>query len=365
MVRLLLRVALVFGLVACAPADGPTTGGVTARADREDVPILSITPNVIAALGSAKAKPGLGRIGGGSYRSGVIRPGDTVSVTVFDTGEQGIFSASDSSSIALGDFVVSESGSIGLPFVGTINIGGMSTIAAQNAVTERLRSNAVNPYAAVNITRKESDSFSVQGAVANSGVFPLSARQERVLDAIALAGGAQGDPNGTLVSVLRGGSSGQQTLAQIMSHPSENVGLLPGDVVIVGGGEASFIADGALVSTGEFNFVEGDLSLAQGVAMAGGLSDARSNPRAVFVFRQLAEGEFIRLREPNDSLRDVTGTVIFRANFSDPVERLRAGKFQMRDGDVLYVGNAPLANIAKFFQIFRRPPEIPAPPSDL
>jgi polysaccharide biosynthesis/export protein len=202
----------------------------------------------------------------------------------------------------------------------------------------------------------------VQGAVAAGGVYDLTARSERVLDGIAAAGGATSEPQDTLVTLVRGASTGQQTLAQLVSSAADNVPLQPGDVIIVGGGEATFIADGALTSTGEFPFVEGDFSLAQAVAATGGLLASRANPRAVFVFRSLGAAEVIQIRQPDDSVLPVGGDVILRINFSDPVERLRAGRFQMRDGDVVYVGDAPLATFAKFFQIFNTPPEIPTVP---
>jgi polysaccharide biosynthesis/export protein len=349
-------------LTACAPADGPSGGGVVASANREDVPILQLDAQTVAALGPIKRSSSLSGFSGQSYVPGIIKPGDTISVSVFDTGQSGLFSVADTANVALGEFTVSASGTVSLPFIGTINVAGRSINSAQQLLTDKLRETSVNPSATVNIIRKESDSYAVQGSVATGGSYDLTARSERLLDGIAAAGGAQGTPEQTIVTLVRGSRTGSQSLAAIIASPDQNVTIQPGDVIIVGGGDASFIADGALLSTGEFNFVEGDFTLAQAVARAGGLSDSRSNPRAVFVFRRMAEGESFILRDPKGDQRRITGDVIFRANFRDPSERLRANRFQMRDGDVLYVGNAPLANFSKFFQIFNSPPEVPAAP---
>jgi polysaccharide biosynthesis/export protein len=353
---------LAISLAACAPADGPSTGGVVAKANRDEIPILHLDANTVAALGPVKRTSGLSAFSGQSYVPGIIKPGDTIAVSVFDTGESGLFSAADASNVSFGEFAVSANGTVSLPFIGTVNVAGRSVNSAQQLLTDKLRETSVNPYATVNITRKESDSYAVQGGVATGGSYDLTARSERLLDGIAAAGGAKGAPDETIVTLVRGSSTGSQSLAAIIASPDQNVAIQPGDVIVVGGGEASFIADGALPSTGEFNFVEGDFTLAQAVARAGGLSNSRSNPRAVFVFRRLAEGESFILRDEQGNQRRITGDIIFRANYKDPAEQLRANRFQMRDGDVLYVGNAPLANFAKFFQIFNSPPEVPALP---
>ncbi|MGL4237603.1 polysaccharide biosynthesis/export family protein [Tabrizicola sp.] len=362
MKRSCLSLLLTVALAACAPADGPTTSGVVSKANQNEVPILQLDAATVAALGPVRKTSSLSGFSGQSYVPGIIKPGDTISVSVFDTGESGLFSATDVANVSLGEFAVSSSGTVSLPFIGTVNVGGRSVNSAQQLLTDKLRETSVNPSATVNILRKESDSYAVQGSVASGGTYDLTARSERLLDGIAAAGGAQGAPEETIVTLVRGSKTGSQSLASIIASPDQNVAIQPGDVIIVGGGEASFIADGALPSTGEFNFVEGDFTLAQAVAQAGGLSDSRSNPRAVFVFRRMPEGESFILRDTQGNQRRITGDVIFRANFRDPSERLRANRFQMRDGDVLYVGNAPLANFSKFFQIFNSPPEIPAVP---
>ncbi|MFP7674528.1 polysaccharide biosynthesis/export family protein [Marivita sp. S0852] len=358
-----LLVASLLSMVACAPADGPSSIAVVTDARQNQTPILQLSDEIVSALGTSKPATGFSSLGASRYTPGVIKPGDTISVTAFGTGEGGLFNPTTSAALPLGDFVVSQSGTVSLPFVGGINVGGRSVKAAQDTITARLRETAVDPFATVSIARKESDSYSVQGAVASAGVFNLTSRGESVLDGLANAGGATGTPDATVVTVLRSGRSAQETLAQVVSDPRRNIPLLPGDTVIVGGGDAQFVADGALAATGEFDFVEGSLTLAQAIARAGGLLDSRADPKDVFLFRRQPAGEsFILVDQNRANPRTIFGDVIFRVNYADPSQRLNASRFQMRDGDSLYVGNAPLANFSKYFQIFSRPPELPAPP---
>lgn len=349
-------------IAACAPTDGPSTTNVVNNAKRQEIPILQINDNTLRGLGDISNGSGLVSLASGSYLPGVIKPGDTISVTLFDTGETGMFEVGSSGSLALGEYTVSNNGTVDLPFAGALNIGGRSAAAAQSIITRKLRENSVNPSASVSISRKETDRYSVQGAVGTPGVFSLSAAQERVLQGIALAGGSNTAPEDTLVTLIRGGNRASQPLSDVISEPNANISLLPGDTIIVGGGAANFIAEGALVSTGDFDFVEGGLTLAKAISMAGGLQNSRANPRSVFVLRQLAPGESFVVEDTAGNRRTITESAIFRANYRDPSEILRANKFLMKDGDVLYVGDAPLAKFAKFFQIFESPPEIPKAP---
>ncbi|GFE50901.1 capsular polysaccharide biosynthesis protein [Roseobacter cerasinus] len=348
-------------LAACAQSDGPTPAEVRRDARAADVLILELAPDVIAALGTPKPPEGFVGFSSRSFVPGAIQPGDVIAVRVFEPSEDGVLSVVNSTALDLGEFVVSPAGTVMIPFVGHIRVAGNSVSAAQNTITQRLRENAIEPQAAVNIQVSPKSAFTVQGNVPQGGLFPLSARGERVLDAVAMAGGTQADPESTIVTVMRGSRSGRQIYAKLLSDPVQNIPLQPGDTVIVGGGGAKFIADGALNSTGEFDFVEGELSLSQAVAKAGGLQSARANPGAVFLFRRQPPGEFFRYRERSGTERNIYGDVIFRADFDSPTERLTAQQFFLRDGDVLYVGNAALANFSKYFQIFNTPPEVPAP----
>jgi polysaccharide biosynthesis/export protein len=363
MKRIGITLLVTLSLTACVSADGPTRFDVWASARQNGIPVVNVSEQADNALNPENPDRGLSAFGGRAYVPDIIKPGDTVAVSVFDTKETGLYSAAGSTSLALGEYTVAPSGTISLPFVGTINVAGRSTSSAAAIVTRKLRDSSVNPYATVNITRKDTDSFAVQGAVKSSGQFSLTARSERVLNAIAAAGGATGVPNETIVTLVRGGASGTQVLSEIMASPQDNVRLQPGDALVVGGGDASFIADGAVRSPGEFYFVEGDKTLAQAIAQAGGLVDSRANPEAVFVFRRLRLGETLVLPNKSGNELRLTGKVIFRVSYKSVGDRFRAGRFQMRDGDAIYVGNASLANFKKYFQIFSSPPEVPVPPT--
>ncbi|ABD55954.1 polysaccharide biosynthesis/export family protein [Jannaschia sp. CCS1] len=358
-----LLIAIALGLAACGPSDGPSQSQVRSDARAADVPILPLNRSVIAALGTSTPGEGFSHVSQVPYSPGVIRAGDVITVRVFETSDDGMFSVEDTSTLDLGEFVVSPDGYVSLPFVGAVRVAGNNATGAQRLITNALRESAVDPQATVSVTVSATDNYTVQGGVASGGTYQLTPRGETILDALASAGGAEGDPNETTITIRRGSDSRTELLSTLLADPSRDATLRPGDAVIVGGGQASFIADGALSSPGEFDFVEGQLTLAQAIARAGGLQDSRANPRAVYIFRRMPVGESFLLEQPpgNDPIR-VAGDVIFQADYTSPTGRLDAGQFMLRDGDVLYVGNSPVSEFLKFFQIFERPPEIPAVP---
>lgn len=353
--------AIGASLSACVPADGPSVYGVMSSARENDIPVVELTEETVQAIGAPFAGKSLSRFGGAVYDGGVIKPGDVISVSIFDNGESGIFIAAESASVALGEYTVAPDGAVSLPYAGRIHVAGGSTDDAQRRVNQRLRASAVNPYTNVSITRKSTDTYAVLGSVASGGNYNLTAKSERVLDAVAAAGGPTISPNEAVVTLVRNGATGKQTLKQVVLSAQQNVRVQPGDVLVVSGGDATFTADGALSSSGEFHFVEGDLTLAQAVARSGGLSDTRSNPSGVFLFRSMPADETAELQSPEGEPRRLSGDLIMVTDFDDAAQRLRAGRFYMRDGDSLYVSNSAMTNYTKFLHIFRTAPEVPTP----
>ena len=71
-----------------------------------------------------------------------------------------------------------------------------------------------------------------------------------------------------------------------------------------------------------------------------------------------AGGPF-RLRAEDGTARPVLGPVILRADRDDPPTQLRADRSMTRDGDILHVGVAPLAKLARDFETFASAVEVP------
>jgi polysaccharide export outer membrane protein len=198
-----------------------------------------------------------------------------------------------------------------------------------------------------------SSNVTVVGEVVQSLRLPLTARGERLLDAIAAAGGVrQPIPiSKVTVQVTRGDTVQSLPLEKVIQNPKENVPLAPGDVVTVLFQPLSFAVLGATGKNEEINFEAQGISLAQGLARAGGLQDTRADARGVFLFRF----EDPQAVGPEVAAGPVTPDgkvpVVYRLDLRDPASFLVAQNFPVRNKDVVYVANAPGAELQKFLNI--------------
>ena len=94
------------------------------------------------------------------------------------------------------------------------------------------------------------------------------------------------------------------------------------------------------------------ITVAQALGRMGGLRDERADVRGVFIFR-LAKPEEVGDLVPAGSPTTPDGKipVIYRLSLKEPNGFFIAQSFPIRDHDVVYVSNAPLADIQKFVNV--------------
>ncbi|MCJ8508930.1 polysaccharide export protein [Rhizobium lemnae] len=359
-------------LVACArPSDGPSPGSFYDAKDPvtgKDIPVVRLSQANLSSIASVQPsydpnEPGLSVFrtnGGNDIR---LQRGDVIEVTIFDTGEEGLFSSANSKTLPLGRFTVDSSGNVVLPFVGKQRVLDSSAEALQSRIVGGLKGTAVNPQAVVTVVDRPGNGFTVGGSVHSPGRFPLSARNERVSDAIAMAGGALSSPANATVTLMRGSKKASVTLARVINEDRQNVYLLPDDQIFVQDRSPSFMVMGAFKSTGEFKFEPGQLTLAQAIGRAGGLLDDRADASQVYVLRNQTTFAPIvassRKLVPT-STAVTTKPVIYRADMKDISNLAVMQQFQMANGDIIYAGNSGLVDFAKLFNVYQKSPNLPA-----
>lgn len=358
-------VLLVALLSACAkPSDGPTAGNIrsaTFPRTNEKIPVIELAnaPAATVSAGSLQGAsgPGLTALRNTGYNAQRLRRGDVIDITVLDTGEDGLFSPTQSKTLNLGRFTVDQGGSVNIPFVGKQRVVDSTPEGLQSQVVAGLKGSAVNPQAVVTVVDKPTSAVMLGGAVKNPGKITLTARQERVLDALNQAGGPTVAPGAATVTVVRGSHRASAPLDRVMREDRQNIRLSPDDQIMIDGDAASYTALGAFKSAGEFQFEAGKLTLAQAVGRAGGLLDDRADARNVYVFRN----EIIQVPSataPGAKGPVATATtmrpVIYHVNMRDASSIALMQLFQMQKGDVLYASNAPLVDSAKLLTVFQK-----------
>jgi polysaccharide export outer membrane protein len=140
-------------------------------------------------------------------------------------------------------------------------------------------------------------------------------------------------------------------MEEIVQDPRQNVVLQPGDVLTALHLPLSFTALGAINKNEEINFEAQGISLAQALGRIGGLQDMRADSMGVFIFR-FEEPSTLGLVGSEPSLTpEGKMPVVFRVDLKDPRSFLVAQGFPIKNKDVLYVSNAPGAELQKFINI--------------
>jgi len=246
--------------------------------------------------------------------------------------------------------MVSSDGTISIPFAGYVHVAGHTPQWIEEEITRLLQNKANQPQVLVRVIHDTNATATVIGEVASSVRMPLTARGEKLLDALAASGGVKQPVNKMTLQLTRGNQVQSLPLDMIIRDPNQNIVLQPGDVVTALFQSQSFTVLGATGKNDEINFEAQGISLAQALARAGGLNDVRADARSVFIFR-FEDEKALDWSSPPKTTPDGKVPVIYQVNLRDPSTFFVAQSFPVRDKDVLYVSNAPAAELQKFLNI--------------
>jgi len=289
----------------------------------------------------------------------VIGAGDVIEVSVWEAPPAMLFgSASVDSRLSpattrvttLPEQMVSSDGTINIPFVGHLQVGGHSPQWIEEETARQLRGKANQPQVMVRVIKNSTSAVTVVGEVSLSGRIPLTARGERLLDALATSGGVRQAVNKMTLQLTRGEMVQSLPLQTIIQDPKQNILLQPGDVITALYQPLSFTVLGATGKNEEVNFETQGISLAQALARSGGLNDARADARGVFVFR-FEDEKAMDWPESAKTTPEGKVPVIYEIDLRNPSNFFVAQSFPVQNGDVLYVTNAPAAELQKFMNI--------------
>ena len=246
--------------------------------------------------------------------------------------------------------MVSSAGTITIPFAGQIAAAGKTPEQIGAEIVDAFKGKANQPQVLVRVIKNNTANVTVVGEVTTSTLMPLTARRERLLDALASAGGVKQPVNKMTLQITRGEQMDALPLDLIIRDPKQNIVLQPGDVVTALFQPLSFTVLGATAKNSEIDFEAQGISLAQALARAGGLDDTRADSRAVFIFR-LEDAKALDWATPPKTTPDGKVPVIYQLNLKDPASFFVAQSFPIDNKDVLYVSNAPAADLQKFLNI--------------
>lgn len=349
-------------LASCGtlPQDGPTTKAVLTGAQSVANPtyaVVDLTYQVADLVSQPSALPPGGLRSAPEGRPyDVINYGDALEISVlepggalFGTAAQGPGGAPAVSNQSLPKLAVDRTGAIAVPFAGSVRVVGLTPQEAGEAIRRALRGRAINPQVIVAVEESATNGVAVLGSASSPGRLPLKAGADTVLDLVAAAGGPSTPPEDVIVKLTRSGQTFETPLVTLLSTPSENIRLAPGDQVNLVAQPRRYSTFGAIGKVSEASMPTGPITLTGALGAAGGLDNQSSDARAVFIFRfekpEVARALGIAVPEARQGV-----PVVYRLNIAEPAGFFTANTFVVQPGDVIYNPRAQSAEVRKFFE---------------
>ncbi len=359
-------------LAVCGPVPtaGPSAGQVVDQAmvnGRPRFDLVDVNEHVVSTL-LAQPTPSFR---GTFWRYGKppnpkIHIGDTIEVSIWEAAGGGLFGgaaattttttttgiSSGSQKSGIPDQVVAPDGGISVPFAGRVPVAGHTPLEVQHMIEQRLSEKTIEPQVIVTVAKSQHYSATVSGEVVNGARVPLSVAGDRLLDLIAEAGGAKAPIYETFVRLTRGGVTVTIPMEKLVSDPSENIYAWPGDVLTLIQVPRTFSVFGAAGENNQIPFGARKITVADALAKSGGLQDQRADPSGVFLFRFEPARVVGALRAPALPIGPGgSSPVVYRFNLDDASSYFLAQRFPIENKDIIYIANAPLTQLQKFFTL--------------
>lgn len=369
--RLLLASVILMSVSACAAsglstATGPSRKAILATTADQQIPgvkVIAVNQQTVQMLALPEANNSFADAIGNAQPIGtVVGVGDALEVTIWEAPPALLFGGGTyetrigstlqgSRPGVLPDLVVDPSGTINIPFAGQVPAAGRSLRQIEQSIVSRLVGKAHKPQVVVRLARNATANVAVLGDVGEAGRYPLTPRGERLLDALALAGGTRQAVERMTVQVTRGNRTATMPLQDVVRDARQNIVLQSDDIVTALYQPYSFTVLGAAGKNEEVRFEGVGLSLSKALGRIGGLQDMRADPKGVFLFRW-EQPERVRGLVPSEALQPGNPVpVIYRVDLREPQTYFAAQNFAMRDGDVMFVSNSSAADFQRFVNI--------------
>ncbi|MFN3723772.1 MAG: polysaccharide biosynthesis/export family protein [Paracoccaceae bacterium] len=348
--KALCLLALVAATAACGlPRSGPNKAEIFKGSVLKEGDAFIVTVNQRVTRATA-VMPAFGFSSGflnaGVVGSDTINPGDTLGLTIFENVRDDPLLGNTGQRVsALEEVQVDGQGFIFVPYAGRIKAAGQTPEGLRSAITRKLDTQTPDPQVTVARLAGDGSTVSVQGSVGANGVYAIERPTRKLSAMIARAGGVSIEPEVAVIRVTRGTHTGKVWLQDLYSTPSLDIALRPGDKIVVERDTRAFVALGATGAQNRVPFETQTLSAIEAIAIVGGLNTNLADPTGVFVFRNEPEA----IANAVLGRKDLRGAqrMVYVLDLTQPTGMFEARDFIVRDGDTVYVTEAPFVQWQK------------------
>lgn len=337
----LLIVLMPLILSGCAYAPGMTMAPSTAPAWSGDTPppatpeaeFVRITPELVASQREARqqaaASAQLPTADMQTYQPYRIGPRDILTVTVWEHPELTI-PAGEFRSADVSGQVVDENGNLYYPYIGTLQVAGMTPAELREVLTQRISKYINNPQLDVRVAAYRSKRVHVVGEVRQPGIQPVNDVPLTVAEAIDRSGGVTPAADMRHVTLNRDGKAIRIDLLALYErgNAAQNVLLHDGDVLYVpDASERKVFILGEVLDPDVKLMTRGRMTLAEALSASGGVNQSTANPERIYVIRSSESGL------PR----------IYHLNAASADAMLLADSFELNPRDVVFVDTAGIS----------------------
>lgn len=259
------------------------------------------------------------------YRVGA---GDILTITVWDHPELTTPAGQYRSAQESGT-LVNEDGTVFYPYVGVLQVRGMTLREIRRVLSERLSYYIEKVQLDVRVNAFRSQKVYVVGEVAQPGMREITDVPLTMLDAVNRSGGFTQEADFSQILLTRSGSIYRVDLQALYENGAtwQNIRLESGDVVNVPDRQLNKIfVLGEIMKPGSYVMNKRRSTLAEALADAGYVNTVTSDPRWIFVMRG-----------------NVDRPEIFHLDAKSPDALLLADRFPLKPRDIVYVDVAAVA----------------------
>jgi len=348
-------ILMVF-LSSCTLPRGAPIQSEIIHKSRTATPDLAIYPVTKGFLPTVAQWPTTGTISAGRWishrHSGsgtTIASGDSLDLVLWDNEDNSLLTSPEQKVTEIKNIRVSPDGTIFVPYIEKIKVSGLSQEQARIKVQTELESIVPSAQVQLTVTAGTNRSISLIGGVASPGTYPIMDAHFTVLNLISAGGGVSTSLRNPHVRLIRAGRTYSTSLKGIFKSPARDTILRGGDKVIVESDERYFRSLGAAAKEQLVYFEEDKISALDAIALIGGISDTRANPKGILVLREY----------PSKTVRtDGTGPenerVVFTIDLTTSDGLFSAGKFTINSEDTVLVTESALNSVNTIFGLIGR-----------
>ena len=230
---------------------------------------------------------------------------------------------------------VTTDGKLFYPYAGELQAAGLTAQELRAEITKRLSDKILNdPQVDVRVTGYNSRKMFVAGAVENPGFVAFDEIPKTIPDAIASVGGFTREADPSALQLRRGDKVYNINYLDAFKSnlPLERMMVKPDDQIFVPAltetqKDQKVYVMGEVGRSGIVNILNGNLTLAEALATAGGLQALNATSRGIYVIRNTSEKQID----------------VFQLNAKNAMALAMADRFQLNSRDIVYVDASGLA----------------------